>query len=70
MAKFDITNTATADHGLGLSTGETLTLKPGQTETVDLSDAEVAELDGHGWAIVPAKKSKAAEPKTDAAPAA
>lgn len=54
-ALYDVTNTlATADHGLGLSTGETLMFKPGQTLTAPLSEAEAAELNGHGWSIVPA----------------
>ncbi len=64
MAAVDITNTAPGPRGLGLTDGTMVLVDPAKTVTVDLSDAEVAEIEGAGWwKIEPVKKGKAkAEP--------
>lgn len=61
-----VTNTAVGPRGLGLKDGTTVLVNPGQTVDVDLSPAEVAEIEGAGWWQVeakakPAKPAKAAD---------
>lgn len=70
MAKVEITNASAAPRGLGLATGEVVMIAPGETKALDLTDAEIAELDGGPWAIKAPAKAVKTESGKAAKPAA
>lgn len=56
-----LTNTAAGPRGLGLRDGTTVLVHPGQTVDADLTQAEVAEIEGAGWWQIDAAKAKPAK---------
>lgn len=69
MAAVEITNTAAGPRGLGLKDGTTVLVDPGKTVSVDLSDAEVAEIEGAGWWVIAKATKGKAKPETVEVPA-